>query len=301
MKLLSFGLVFIVLILSVMTASAQQDTLNKRKGSTSVKPPENSRISVKQPVGNQYKPAVDSVARRQDSLRIVALNEPIQGGILSIGGILGIPVGEFADHTNGKVGYGFDITFLANLASKRTRKEWEERFINYYAGGYFQFMRQSGTSDSYDYTDGYFTTTVDSKVKNNITSFGVLSRIEFLPGKVKLFVEAGAGFRVFNGVHQVSVENKPNNSTNPDDIRTVETRKGLGSTWVGNYGFGGGIRFGGESMGIELKFTSVKGTTAEYVDIESVRFERSNNKITYSTLQSTTDLFIPQISISGRF
>lgn len=301
MKQQSFILLFILLVLSVMTTHAQQDTVNKRTGTIPVKQAANSRISVNQPSGNQYKAGVDTATRIRDSLHTIALNEPIQGGVLSIGGILGIPVGEFAEHTNGEIGYGFDITVLANLASKRTRKEWEERFVNCYAGGYFQFMRQSGTSDSYEYTDGYFTTTVDSKVRNNITSFGALTRFEFLPGKVKIFVEAGAGFRVFNGVHQVSVENKPNNSSNPDDIRTVDNRKGLGGTWVGNYGLGGGLRFGGASMGIELKLTAVKGTTAEYIDIESVRFNRTNNKVTYSTLQSTTDLFIPQISISGRF
>jgi hypothetical protein len=44
-----------------------------------------------------------------------------------------------------------------------------------------------------------------------------------------------------------------------------------------------------------------KGTTATYVDNESIKIDPATNKVSYNTKTSTTDMLIPQISVSANF
>lgn len=244
-------------------------------------------------------PAKDSVANpvvKKDP------NEPVSGGLVSLGVALGVPQGEFKTNTNGDLGIGFDIAVLANLGSgKHSAAEWNDRFVNVYLGGAFQYMRQSGSTDRYSVRNYLSQTNFESKVVNNMYALSVVSRVEFLPGPVKLFAEGALGGRLFSGVHKLHVEDVPYYSTNPNDTRTQDLSNGLRSSIVGNYALGGGLRAGSETVKVEFKVMYLFGSTAEYVNTNTVQFNRTENSVSYSTLQSTTDMIIPQLSVSIGF
>lgn len=244
-------------------------------------------------------PAKDSVAK---PVAKADPNEPVSGGLVSLGLAFGIPRGEFKDNTNGDLGYGFDITVLVNLgAGKRSVAEWNDRFANVYLGGGFQYMRQSGSTDRYSVSNYMSETNFESKVVNNMYALNLVSRVEVLPGPVKIFGEVSLGARLFSGVHKLHVEDVPYSSTNPNDIRTQDVSNGLRSSIVGNYALGGGIRVGSNNVKVELKVMYLTGSTAEYVNMQSIQFDRTENSVTYSTLRSTTDMIIPQLSVSLGF
>ena len=230
-------------------------------------------------------------------------NELTHGGLVNFGFAVGIPRGEFKDASGGDVGFGFDVTILANLSGgKRSAADWRDRFVNVYVGGNFQYLRQNGITDNHTEENSFSVTSIESKVVNNMYALNVVSRIEFFPGLVKLFAEASAGGRLFNGVHKLHVEDVPKGAfTNPNDTRITDYRNGLSSSVVGNISGGGGIRVGSDQFKVELKVMYVKGTTANYVDIESVKFDRNTNSATYTTQSSTTDMIIPQLSVSVGF
>lgn len=266
-------------------------------------PSENPRVSkgptyVKDTVGAHNK----SVNANDTSTSVkVDPNQPIHGGVLSLGGLLCFPQGELATLTNDAVGYGFDFTLLFNMAGKRSRAEWESRWVNVYAGGNCQFMRLQTKEDSYTIDEKYSSTEVTSKVKNNITSFGVLGRVEFFPGKLKLFIEGGGGTRVFTGKHTFKIENTPKGSSNPDDVYTKEDNTTLRTSFLGSYSYGGGLRMSGDVVGVEFKVMAARGTKAEYVDMESITFDRTNESVSYQTQKTGTDMLTFQIAVSGRF
>ncbi|MES2780331.1 MAG: hypothetical protein V4651_10590 [Bacteroidota bacterium] len=229
-------------------------------------------------------------------------NEPVYGGLVNIGLAIGVPRGEFKTNTNGDVGIGFDVSVLANLGpGKRSAAEWNDRLVNVYVGGAFQYMRQSGNSDQYSVSNYFSETSFESKVVNNMYALNVVGRIEFLPGYLKLFGEASAGGRLFSGVHKLHVDDVPYSYTNPDDRRTEDFSNGLRTDIVGNYALGGGLRVGSDNVKVELKVMYLWGTSAEYVDMHSIQFNRNDNSVTYSTRSSTTNMIIPQLSISLGF
>jgi hypothetical protein len=271
----------------------------KAQTTPSVEPADNPRISggqayVKDSVGAQNKSVTRDTTQKDP-------NRPIQGGVLSLAGVLGFPRGDFSRNTDNAIGYGFDLTILFNLAEKRSRSDWELRWVNMYIGGNFQFMRQDGAGDSYSFDDQYATTKITSKVKNNMTGIGAIGRVEFFPGNFKLFIEGGAGTRIFTGKHTYEVENTPYNSSDPAATQTTTTNKVLRSVVVGNLNYGGGFRVCGESVGVEVKVLYVNGGDAEYVDIQSIRFDRNTGSVTYDTKRSSTDMITFQIGLAGRF
>lgn len=224
-------------------------------------------------------------------------NKPIRGSLVNLSGLLAFPQGDFGINTNNAMGYGFDVSVLINLGAKQSRAEVERRWVNLYAGGNFQYIRQDGTSDSYTSEDQYSTSDITSKVRNNMVGIGAVARVEFFPGKVKLFAEAGAGTRVFSGKHQYEIENTPNGSTDPNDVQKKTTDTQLRTEVIGNYSFGGGIRL----SNIELKVLSVKGSKAEYVDMSSIQFDRANQTVSYDTKESKTDMILFQLGATFRF
>ena len=262
--------------------------------------PTNPRVSTKSfnqkdTVTSQFKPVTISDSSKVNS------NKPIQGGLLSVSGLLGFPQNDFGAYTNNTVGYGFDISVLANVLSKRSRAQWDQRWVNVYVGGNFQFMRQDGTSDSYTVDNINNTSVITSKVRNNMSGIGLLSRVEFFPGPLKLFAEVGLGTRLFASNHNVEIENTPKIYTNPNDVVTTNKNYHLRSELIGNFSYGGGLRMSQNKIGIEFKILSVQGSTAKYVDVKSIQFNRNDNSVTYETKQSQTDMIIFQVGISGRF
>lgn len=294
--LLNFALVFVLMLCTSMLNAQTKPP---------VAPDANPRVSsgtayVKDTVSAKNKPvtvkdstAIDSAAEDP--------NRPIQGGILCLGGTLGFPLGELATNMNEAIGYGFDISLLFNLAGKRSRAEWDRRWVNVYAGGNFQFLRLQGKKDNYTIEGNNSSTDVTSKVKNNISSLGVLGRVEFFPGKLKLFIEGGAGARVFKGKHEYKLVITPDVSNHPNDVRVEEETKTLKTSFLGSYSYGGGLRMCSDVVGIEFKVMYVNGAQAEYVDMESLKFNRANETVTYDTKKSATEMVTFQIGVSGRF
>jgi hypothetical protein len=228
-------------------------------------------------------------------------NKPIMGGVISGFGLLCFPLGDFAAKTNDATGYGFGASVLFNLAKRRSRAAWEQRWVNIYGGGYFQFTRLDGISDRYTIEEQTSTTVITSRVRNNMTGVGVLGRAEFFPGKLKLFIEGGAGTIIYNGKHAYEVENTPDGSSDPDDVLKTETTTGLRSDLLTNYFYGGGIRLGHKSIGLEMKVLYCNGSKAEYVDMESITFDRTQKTVSYTTQKSSTDMVIFQLGLAGRF
>ncbi|MES2559899.1 MAG: hypothetical protein V4590_09180 [Bacteroidota bacterium] len=276
--------------------------------------PSNPRVKTRQgaPVANpsqQYNTPAGNprvATPSKDSLAKPAVikdpNEPRSGGLVNIGLVIGVPQGEFKTNTNGDLGYGIDVSVLANLSSgKRPAAEWRARFVNVYLGGAFQYMRQGGSTDRYSVKNYMSTTNFESKVVNNMYALNVVSRVEVLPGPVKLFAEVSAGGRLFSGAHKLHVEDVADNSVNPNDTRTQDESNNLRSAVVGNYAWGGGLRAGSDMVKVEFKVMYVTGSTAEYVDMKSIQFDRTDNSVTYSTLRSTTDMIVPQVSVSIGF
>lgn len=230
-----------------------------------------------------------------------SVDEEISGGVGYLGFVLGITRGEFATHTDNAIAYGFDAGGMMNLASRRKRSEWESRWVNTYAGVHFMFLRNSQATDDYSYTNGHYTVDVESKVKNSMFQIGPIFRVELLPGPLKLFAEVGAGGTLLSGVHKIETTSTPDAAHAIEGVKTATDSKTLRSNVIGYYNYAFGLRVSGKTMGVELKFTTLYGGEASYIDTRSVTFDRSNSTVQFETQQSTTDLFIPTIAVSGRF
>jgi hypothetical protein len=304
MKQTFYSLLIISLLLVSGNLSAQRDSSGQVSKKQPTALPKNPRVSSKPAYQPPKKSPSDSTATDTSSKYLKSkesLTQPINGGVMYLGLALGITRGQFAANTGDAIGYGFDVGALFNLAKNRTRAEWEKRWVNTYLGMHFMFLRNSSTSDGYSTNNGSYTTEIDAKVRNNMFQIGPISRVEFFPGPLKLFVEVGAGLSLFNGVHKIETTSIPNATHQPEEEKTASTSQTLRSNIIGYYNYAFGLRFASGEMGVEFKFSTLNGGTANYVDTKSVSFDRNTNKVSFSTHQSTTDLFIPTIALSGRF
>lgn len=228
-------------------------------------------------------------------------NRPVGNGMFNLGLVAGIPQGQFATNTNNDWSWGADIGLLFNLGQKKPKREWADQMLNLYMGGRLEFLYQAGKNDTYKYNDQFSETTIDSKVSNSMWGFGFITRAEFLSGVVKPFVELSAGLRFFNGSHTVNYTNSLYYSTDPADTRKKTFSNHLQTSPVGYYAAAGGLRIGSEKVRLELKVTYLKGSTAEYVDMQTIQFDRTDNSIYYTTKKSTTDMIMPQLGVSFIF
>jgi hypothetical protein len=301
MKQSIYSLLIISFLLVGGNLSAQTDTAGLTPKKVPATQPKNPRVSSKPAYTPPATNSTDTGHKNLKPKESLNMNAPMSGGLLYLGGVLGITQGQFAVNTGNAIGYGFDVGGLMNVSKRRTRKEWEKRWVNAYVGMHFMFLRNSSTSDNYSKSDGQYTTEVDAKVRNNMYQVGPLFRVEVLPGPLKLFAEVGTGFSLFNGVHKVETTSIPIANHQPEDEKTATESYTLRSNLIGYYNYAFGVRISGETIGIEFKFSTLNGGTATYVDTKSVSFNRSNNSVTYSTHQSATNMFIPTIAVSGRF
>ncbi|MCU0442665.1 MAG: hypothetical protein MUE96_09730 [Bacteroidia bacterium] len=286
MRVISICIILRFVLLIEISAFGQQP-------STSL--PKNPRV------GTVKTTAADSLKLKPDTLYndSIRLNRTSRAGLVSAGVVIMVPQKEFADRINQLPGFGFDIQVMANLAKARTIADWNKRWFNVYVGGYFQFIHQDGTSDVYNTKDLYYETEIASKVRNRMYAFGGASRLEFFPKPFRVFVEGGAGLRIFNASHSIEITQTPLGTTGvePETDRTAKTLKG---NFLTNYAYGTGVRIG-YTLTLELKLSWVNGGQAQYIDIESVTFDRTNNSIQYNTKSSRTDMFNIHIGIASHF
>lgn len=248
-------------------------------------------------VGTQKPALSDSIQLKDQATHPVQTNKAGKALLGSVTGIIMVPQNDFAQKADALIGAGLDLTIMPNLAKGRLPIEWDKRWVDVYAGGYLQYIYQDGTSDTYTTTDLFLETDVTSRVHNNMFGLGLASRIEFFPKPFRLFIEGSSGIRILNGIHTIEVETIPIGSV---DSETNTRTNYLRGTILTNYAYGAGMRIGNINC-FELKVTWVNGGPAQYVDIESVRFNRSNNTIEFNTVKSRTDMLLIHLGISRRF
>lgn len=281
------------LLLLLTTSFTVLFTAMAQVGSTPNPATKNPRVGTNKPTASD---SVEVKPNNQEA-NSVPSNKAGKALLASATAVIMIPQNDFAQKADALIGAGLDITVMPNLAKGRLPLEWDKRWVNVYAGGYFQYIYQDGTSDSYTNKDLYYETEVTSRVHNNMFGLGLASRIEFFPKPFRLFIEGSTGIRVLNGFHTIEVETIPIGSVDPE---TNSRTNYLNGTILTNYAYGGGMRIGNTNC-FELKVVWVNGGPAQYVDIESVKFNRNNNTIEFNTIKSRTDMLLVHLGISRRF
>lgn len=228
-------------------------------------------------------------------------------GLLSIGFLIGASQGKFKEVSNDDWGYGLGITGLYNFMGNE--KE-EKPIVNVHMGLSFEFMYFGGKDHSTSYDDPYpynaITNRITTSVSSNSYSLIFITRTEFFTGPIIPFVELAAGGRVFSGTESVNIDrSQKSGSTLPSGITFTPTSSGdsknLENALTAAYGMGGGLRIGTNAIKMELKLMYMYGTTARYIDSETVKINQYNNQVSYDTKTSTTDMFMPQIGVSFNF
>jgi hypothetical protein len=224
--------------------------------------------------------------------------------LVSAGLVLGFTQGGFREVSNSDVGVGLGLTIMGNLMGT---DDDDKSPVNVYVGGTFEYLYFGGESGSVEYSDPYPYDAINNKVttsvNNNVYSLLLNTRVEFLNGPFVPFIEGAAGGRWFDGKQKVVIDRtQRSGSTLPSGITFQPTSESFGDNletdFTAAYGYGGGIRFGRGPVRLELKLMYMYGTTARYIDNQSIRIDPGTRQISYSTIISHTDMLLPQISIS---
>lgn len=226
--------------------------------------------------------------------------------LFGLGLIVGIPQNAFREANNKNAGIGFGISCFYNFMGT---KDKEKKPINIYLGGTFEYLYFGGESNSFSFDDPYpynaIYNTVKTSVNVNMYTLLLASRIEFFNGPIVPFIEIAVGGRLLDGNENLTIDRSIHyGGVLPGGVSFTPTSSSenthLESDFVGTYGYGGGFRIGKGAFKVELKLMNMMGTNGKYIDKESIKID-SNNNITYSTKTSTTDMLIPQISVTGTF
>ena len=262
---------------------------------TNYKRDTSSRQNV-QPASQDDQPKTASVA-----------NTDSNKGLISFGLLVGLTQNQFQEVSNSDWGIGLGITVMGNIMGTDAK---EKSPVNIYIGGSFEYLYFGGKSSSYSYNDPYpynpIKNNVTTSVNSNIYSLLLVSRVEFFNGPVVPFIEGAVGGRLFDGKEKVSVaRTQEPGSILPSGITftptTTDFSDNLQSDIVGTIGYGGGVRIGSPKLRVELKLMYMPGSKGKYIDNTSIQFDKGSNKFTYTTTTSSTDLLLPQISVSANF
>jgi hypothetical protein len=215
---------------------------------------------------------------------------------LNFGGILGLPHGEFKDISN-NWGYGMSVKLAYNPFHSLLVGEYVRPFL---LGLEVQHIWFGAKTENFSQTEDFYVNDIESRVSSGAIGIGLSGRCEFLSYKFYPFVEYNAGFRFFSGSNNVTITKTPRPNVQ-GSITTDNASRTLEASTVGYYGFGGGLGFSnGHHFRFELKLNYQYGGDATYIDPESVVFD-TNNRISYKTKSSKTDMFIPFIGCSFLF
>lgn len=212
---------------------------------------------------------------------------------------LGIPDGEFKTVSNNNWAFGF----TGYLAYNPFHDVLDNNYIRPFLFGLqLEYLWFDSKSDDYNFEDAFTRSVVNSRVSTGAFAIGLAGRSEFISKVVYPFVEYNAGFRFFNGSHDITYTRtaRPGVSSNQQDV-SESFSKNLESDVVGYYGWAAGIGVNFDNLRIEAKLAYQYGGRARYIDPESISFNQTNNSATYSTKSSSTDMYIPQIGISTTF
>jgi len=225
--------------------------------------------------------------------------------LFGLGLIVGIPQNAFKE-ANNIPGIGLGITCMYNFMGT---DKIDKHPVNIYLGGTFEYLYFGGESNHFSFDDPYpynaIYNTVTTSVNVNVYSLMISSRIEFLNGPIIPFLEVAVGGRLFDGNEKVTYDRTLHNGGSlPSGVSfsptTTTDNTHLESDFVGAYGYGGGLRVGRGAIKAELKLMNMRGTKGKYIERESIKIDNNNN-ISYNTKTSTTDMLVPQISITATF
>jgi len=215
--------------------------------------------------------------------------------MICFNGLIATPDGQFHEVSNGNWGAGLTGYFAYNPFHESLNNNWIRPFI---IGLQLEYIWFNSMSENFSGNDVAARTETRSRVTQGAFAIGPAGRIEFLSKVIYPFFEYNVGLRFFNGTHKITFTRYPY-SGNP--ATTDEVSQTLSSAGVGYYGYAGGIGIKLPSnVRVEFKLGYQRGGRATYIDPESVVIN-SNNTVGYSTKSSRTDMFFPQIGISGTF
>lgn len=239
---------------------------------------------------NNAAPSSENATKRADSKEQVVLN---------VNFAVGIPDGEFKTVSNNNWAYGFTGYLAYNPFHDILDNNYIRPFL---LGLQLEYLWFDSKSDDYNYQDAFTQSVVNSKVSTGAFAIGLAGRSEFISKVVYPFVEYNAGFRFFNGSHDINYTRtaKPGVSANQQNVNESFS-KNLESDVVGYYGWAAGIGVNFDNLRIEAKLAYQYGGRARYVDPETVTFNQADNSVSYSTKSSSSDMYIPQIGISTTF
>lgn len=218
------------------------------------------------------------------------LNRPINTGNTGIS--LVVPVylsdGQFKQTSNNLWGGGIGLSFMHNPLHKMFNPAYVRPYV---IGAYGEYCWFSSSASYKDVTINGYTYEQTSKVNTGAFTLGYQSRMEFGSRDVYLFGIGQAGIRLFDGNQNVKYAS--------DDVNAPvlqNTSVSLESSWTTYYGYGGGIGIGGRTVRLEIQVVKQFGSKANYINPASVTVDH-NNRVSYTTLSSKTNLIIPQLNL----
>jgi hypothetical protein len=207
---------------------------------------------------------------------------------------IGLPHGQFKALSDDMWGIGFGGGLLYNPFTSSVNPRLVRPYV---LGMQFDYMWFSSTSSHSETTISNRNFDVEYKLNTGAFSFGYQGKVEFFDTKIYPFIAYQAGFRYFEGVQKIKYT-----AEYPDDQQyaPADVRDNISGSFTSYFGYGGGIGFGKETLRFELKVMRQIGSEAKYVDPKSV-VANPDNTFTYSSKKSTTDMIVPQLTLSLHF
>lgn len=204
------------------------------------------------------------------------------------------PYGQFRSLSSDMWGIGFGGGVMYNPFVSSVNSEWIRPYV---LGLQFDYIWFSSKSTRTETTISNRNFDVVYKLNTGAFSFGYQGKIEFFSTHVYPFIAYQAGFRYFEGVQKIkyTAEYDTDQQYAPADVSD-----NISGSFTSYFGYGGGVGFGKKTLRFEMKVMKQIGSSARYIDPKSVE-ANPNNTFTYSTKKSTTDMIVPQLTLSVHF
>jgi hypothetical protein len=274
MKFLSFFLIF---VLGNVALAQNNDILTIPYNGNTPKP--STQIDTTQ----QNEPLIPAQSNGKSNMMIIEGYLPVA-----------FPHGQFRSLSSDMWGIGFGGGVMYNPFTNSVNSEWIRPYV---LGLQFDYIWFSSASTKTETTISNRNFDVVYKLNTGAFSFGYQGKVEFFDTKIYPFIAYQAGFRYFEGVQKIKYTAE---YTDDQQYAPADVRNNISGSFTSYFGYGGGIGFGKETLRFELKVMRQIGSEAKYVDPKSV-VANPDNTFTYSSKKSTTDMIVPQLTLSLHF
>jgi hypothetical protein len=216
-------------------------------------------------------------------------------GLVELYVAVSLPDGQFAQVSKGSTGGGFGLGFALNPFHKVINTQYFRPFIFGLQGDYVWFSTSANRGTAVINGNTYST---KFSVNTGAFSLAYHGRIELLGTKVFPMFVYQAGIRRFEGVQNLTYT--AFNTPNPSQAQPRDISHTLSADWTTFVGYGPGIGMKIGPARLDIKVLYQKGTTASYIDPNSVSLDQNNN-YTYKKLTSTTDMITTYVGVSVVF